>query len=46
MMVVGEVGLVGEQEISACLPVLIELGLAEGGVGWPLIPGFEPPYVE
>jgi thiol-disulfide isomerase/thioredoxin len=42
-MVVGYVVLVGSREIPERLPTLIEQGLDEGGVGWPAIPGFEPP---
>jgi hypothetical protein len=42
-MVVGYVVLVGSREIPEHLPTLIEQGLDEGGVGWPAIPGFEPP---
>ena len=42
-VVVGYVVLVGAREIPERLPILIEQGLDEGGVGWPAIPGFEPP---
>jgi hypothetical protein len=42
-MVVGYVVLVGSREIPERLPILIEQGLDAGGVGWPAIPGFEPP---
>ncbi|MBN1979319.1 MAG: hypothetical protein JW918_18130 [Anaerolineae bacterium] len=42
-MVVGSVVLVGSREIPERLPDLIEQGLGKGGVGWPAIPGFEPP---
>lgn len=42
-MIIGYVVLVGSREIPTRLPALIEQGLDEGGVGWPAIPGFEPP---
>jgi uncharacterized membrane protein len=38
-LIVGDVVLVGGQEIPQQLPGLIEAGLAAGGVGWPTIPG-------
>lgn len=38
-MIVGDVVLVGSAEIPEKLPALIEDGLANGGIGWPEIPG-------
>jgi len=43
MMVVGDAVLIGSRTIERRLPVLIEEGLAAGGVDWPDIPGFVPP---
>jgi len=45
-MIVGYEILVGSREIPERLPDLIEQGLDGGGVGWPAIPGFEPPPAE
>ena len=42
-MTVGYAVLVGSGEIPERLPTLIEQGLDDGGIGWPAIPGFEPP---
>jgi uncharacterized membrane protein len=39
LLVVGEVTLVGSDEIPRRLPDLVESHLARGGVGWPDIPG-------
>lgn len=38
-LVIGDVVLVGGQEIPEQLPNLVTQGLAEGGIGWPNIPG-------
>jgi len=38
-MILGDVVMVGSQEIPAQLPLLIENGLKNGGVPWPDIPG-------
>ncbi len=38
-IIIGEVVLVGSSEIPEQLPMLIEAALAEGGIGWPDIPG-------
>jgi uncharacterized membrane protein len=38
-LVVGDVVLVGSSEIPERFPVLVEEGLATGGIGWPDIPG-------
>jgi len=40
-MIVGSTVMVGSYEIPAMLPKLVEAGLAQGGVGWPLIPGLD-----
>ncbi len=40
-MVVGSTVMVGSVEIPDMLPGLVEAGLAQGGVGWPDIPGLE-----
>jgi uncharacterized membrane protein len=40
-LIVGEKVLVGDIEIPAEFPGIIEQGLAEGGIGWPAIPGLE-----
>ncbi len=40
-LVIGGTVLVGGREIPEQLPALIEEGLAEGGIGWPPIPGLE-----
>jgi len=40
-MIVGDEVLVGSLEIPERLPRLIEKHLAEGGIGWPAIPGLE-----
>lgn len=40
-LIIGEVVLVGSQEIPEQLPDLIEEGMAAGGTGWPAIPGLE-----
>jgi hypothetical protein len=42
-MIVGEAVLVGAEEIPTLLPDLVTQGLDGGGIGWPEIPGFEPP---
>ncbi len=41
-LVIGEKILIGEDAIRQQLPGLIEQGLAQGGVDWPDIPGFDP----
>jgi protein-disulfide isomerase len=43
LMAVGDVVLRGSVEIPEQLPVVIEAGLASGGIDWPAIPGFVPP---
>jgi len=40
-LVVGDIVLVGSQEIPEKLPGLIDQGLAAGGIGWPNIPGLQ-----
>jgi uncharacterized membrane protein len=40
-LVIGESYLVGGLEIPEQLPMLIEEGLAGGGIGWPAIPGLK-----
>ena len=40
-MIVGDQVLVGGSEIPENLPGIIEGGLANGGIGWPAIPGLE-----
>ncbi|MGA9190393.1 MAG: vitamin K epoxide reductase family protein [Anaerolineales bacterium] len=40
-MIVGSTVMVGSYEIPAMLPNLVETGLAQGGVSWPLIPGLD-----
>lgn len=37
LLVVGDVALVGSQEIPRELPAIIEKGLASGGIGWPVL---------
>lgn len=37
-LIIGDVILVGGQEIPERLPTLIDEGLAKGGIGWPAIP--------
>lgn len=39
LMVVGDLALVGSQEIPTQLPAIIEDGLTAGGIAWPNIPG-------
>lgn len=43
-LIVDDVVLVGSQEIPGQFPVLIEQGLAAGGIGWPDIPGLDRAY--
>ena len=38
-LIIGQVVLVGSQEIPAEFPILVEAKLAAGGIGWPDIPG-------
>ena len=40
-LIVGETVLVGSGEIPEQFPQIIEEGLAQGGIGWPDIPGLE-----
>jgi uncharacterized membrane protein/thiol-disulfide isomerase/thioredoxin len=40
-LIVGERVLVGDIDIPAEFPAIIEKGLAEGGIDWPAIPGLE-----
>ena len=40
-LIIGDLVLVGEREIAEQLPGLIEQGLSNGGIDWPLIPGLE-----
>jgi len=40
-LVIGSTYLVGSVEIPSYLPMLIEQGLATGGIDWPAIPGLE-----
>ncbi|MCD6288889.1 MAG: vitamin K epoxide reductase [Anaerolineae bacterium] len=42
-LIVGDQVLVGDWEIPNHFPKLIAEGLSAGGIGWPDIPGFEPP---
>jgi uncharacterized membrane protein len=41
MLIVGDAVMVGEDEIPAEFPVLLEALIAQGGIGWPAIPGFD-----
>lgn len=41
-LIVGDVVLVGSGEIPAEFPTLVDDFLAEGGIGWPDMPGFAP----
>jgi uncharacterized membrane protein len=41
-LIIGNVILVGSQEIPDKFPSLVEENLAAGGITWPDIPGFEP----
>ncbi|NOZ48633.1 MAG: vitamin K epoxide reductase [Chloroflexi bacterium] len=40
-LVVGDQILVGETDIPARLPEIVDAGLASGGIDWPAIPGFK-----
>jgi uncharacterized membrane protein len=44
MMVVGDVVMIGSQDIPVQLPNLIREGLKNGGIGLPLIPGLREAY--
>ena len=41
-LIIGDITLVGSNEIPETFPRLIEEGLAAGGIDWPDIAGFEP----